>query len=346
MKIGLGLIVKNEEKDLPACLESFIPAVDAIVIVDTGSSDGTINAAMKALRHTGIDYQVVTFLECNDDEGRMRDFSLARNQYIKLLEEMDVDFIMSADADDILITTDIKKVIEENEGDFFSINYRMDSGLTFNSYKIWRKSMRARYVGRVHECLAVNWEKRVHHIPITVQHHYVSHANQENGTQRNLRILKEEIYPPLRSLFYYANENVDIKNYDEAIKWYCEYIRRVNAGETCWFAELAHCYFRAARWLQALGKTDEAIRLSKELLSKDPTWSESWCELAYIYTTQKRYDEAERCCLEAMKNKYVQRLFSEQDKYSVTPCNMLLHIRQIKQAVDKHFKASEYDSIS
>lgn len=340
--LGLGLIVKNEEKDLPACLESFLPSVDAVAIIDTGSTDKTIGVAIDVLKNYGIPYKIISFTECNDSQGRMNNFSMARNEYIKMLEGMNVDYIMSADADDILITNHIKDVIEsEGGGDFFSINYRMDTGMTFNSYKIWKADTKARYAGRVHECLAVQWDKVVKHLPITVQHHYTYQDNQENGTNRNLRILKEEIYPPLRSLFYYANENVDIKNYKEAVKWYCEYIRRVNDGEDCWFIELAHCYFRAARWLQFLGQTDEAIRLSKELLSKDPSWSESWCELAYIYTLKKEYDRAEECCVNAMKNKYVSRLFSEQDKYSVTPGNMLLQIRQIKQAVKNYNEAKE-----
>lgn len=341
MKLGLGLIVKNEEVDLPACLESFLPSVDAVVVVDTGSTDGTVEIAKKALDAYGLPYKITSFTDCNDGHGNINNFSMARNEYIKELENMGVDYIMSADADDVLITNHIKDAIkEQGGGDFFSINYRMDNGLSFHSYKIWRAEIKGRYVGRVHECLAVDFSKAVKHLPVTVQHHYTYQTNQENGSHRNLRILKEEIYPPLRSLFYYANENVDLKNYPEAIKWYCEYIRRANEGENCWPVELAHCYFRAARWCQAIGRTDDAIRLSQELLTKDPSWSESWCELAYIATLQKRYDDAENYCLEAMKNQFTPRLFSEQDKYSVTPAGMILNIRKIKEAV-QNFKEAE-----
>ena len=347
MRLGLGLIVKNEAVDLPACLESFLPSVDAVAIVDTGSTDNTIELAKKALDDYGLPYKIVTFTDCNDAEGNINNFSLARNEYIKLLEGMGVDYIMSADADDVLITNYIKDVIKEHgEGDFFSINYRMDNGLSFHSYKIWKAETKARYVGRVHECLAVDWTKVVRHLPVTVQHHYTYQACQENGSLRNLRILKEEIYPPLRSLFYYANENVDLKNYPEAIKWYREYIRRAKEGETCWPVELAHCYFRAARWCQAIGQTDEAIRLSQELLAKDSSWSESWCELAYIATLQKRYDDAESYCLEAMKNQFRPRLFSEQDKYTVTPAGMLLNIRKIKEAVQNLNEAKNEETNS
>ena len=44
MKISASLIVKNEQDHLRSCLES-IKGVDEIVIVDTGSKDGTISIA-------------------------------------------------------------------------------------------------------------------------------------------------------------------------------------------------------------------------------------------------------------------------------------------------------------
>src|SRR5579875_2667547 len=43
--ISLCMIVKNEEKFLPRCLQSVAGVVDEINIVDTGSTDGTIEIA-------------------------------------------------------------------------------------------------------------------------------------------------------------------------------------------------------------------------------------------------------------------------------------------------------------
>ena len=41
MKFSLCMIVKNEEAVLNRCLESMASAMDAIIIVDTGSTDAT-----------------------------------------------------------------------------------------------------------------------------------------------------------------------------------------------------------------------------------------------------------------------------------------------------------------
>ena len=45
--ITLSMIVKNEEKYLAACLESVKNVVDEIVLVDTGSTDNTVEIAKK-----------------------------------------------------------------------------------------------------------------------------------------------------------------------------------------------------------------------------------------------------------------------------------------------------------
>ena len=46
-QISACLIVKNEEKMLPGCLESLIGYTHEIIIVNTGSDDSTIKIAMK-----------------------------------------------------------------------------------------------------------------------------------------------------------------------------------------------------------------------------------------------------------------------------------------------------------
>ena len=43
--ISACMIVKNEEKFLPQCLKSIKDAVDEIIIVDTGSTDKSVEIA-------------------------------------------------------------------------------------------------------------------------------------------------------------------------------------------------------------------------------------------------------------------------------------------------------------
>lgn len=68
--ISASMIVKNEEKFLPGCLESMRGVIDELVIVDTGSTDKTIEIAKS---YGAKLYQI----EWKDD------FSYARNESLK-----------------------------------------------------------------------------------------------------------------------------------------------------------------------------------------------------------------------------------------------------------------------
>lgn len=327
MKIGLGLIVRNESCDLPNCLTSFLKYVDAICIVDTGSTDNTVEIAERMIRESGKPGKVVTYLDASDSEGKLEDFARARNEYIRILESWGVDYILSIDADDTyLAPEDLRGYMAENPADIYAFKYHNTDVSFFLSYKLWRTGLGIKYVGRVHEVINFSWDLNINHeSAIEIKHHPGLHPGQENGGERNRRILRKEIYPPLRSLFYWANEHADIGDYKEAIKWYLEYIRRVvEGGEKTWGVELAHCFWRAARWLQHTGNTEQAIALSEQLLAIDPSWSESWCELAYISRLKGDFEGMKKYAMEALKNPYTSRLFSERDKYTTTPANMLV----------------------
>ncbi len=84
--ISLCMIVKNEERVLGRCLDSISDLMDEIIIVDTGSEDGTKEAAAK---YTDKIY----------DFAWTGDFSEARNF---AFSKAGCDYIYSADADEVL----------------------------------------------------------------------------------------------------------------------------------------------------------------------------------------------------------------------------------------------------
>ncbi len=89
--ISVCMIVKNEEQYLENCLKSIKDIADEIVIVDTGSTDRTVEIAKK---YTDKIY----FHPWKDS------FSEARNHY---LEYATGDWIFQMDADEELIQEDI-----------------------------------------------------------------------------------------------------------------------------------------------------------------------------------------------------------------------------------------------
>ncbi|MCM1542033.1 MAG: glycosyltransferase family 2 protein [Blautia sp.] len=84
--ISLCMIVKNEEKILKRCLDSVADLCDEVIIVDTGSTDGTKEIARK---YTDLIY----------DFEWVDDFSAARNY---AFSRATMEYIYSADADEVL----------------------------------------------------------------------------------------------------------------------------------------------------------------------------------------------------------------------------------------------------
>ena len=101
-KLSLCMIVKNEEATLSKCLESVQNVVDEMVILDTGSTDKTVDIAQKF-------GAVVPTYEWGDN------FAEARNEALKYVTG---DWVLVLDADEVLnqkVAPQIKEAIEKEE---------------------------------------------------------------------------------------------------------------------------------------------------------------------------------------------------------------------------------------
>jgi len=89
-RLALSMILRDAARDLPRCLESMRGIVDAMVLADTGSTDGTIAIAQTAGAH------VVSVPWEND-------FAKARNRALaELRSHTSADWIITLDADEML----------------------------------------------------------------------------------------------------------------------------------------------------------------------------------------------------------------------------------------------------
>ena len=141
MKITACMMVKNEEERLPACLDSLRGLVDEIVIIDTGSTDRTIEIA-----------------RCYTDKIYHRpwenDFSIHRNQS---LEAATGDWCLVIDADEVAVVDPaaLRTFLGRVPAQFNAVSIEIHDiqhgarVLTFNSPRIFRRG-KARYSGIVH----------------------------------------------------------------------------------------------------------------------------------------------------------------------------------------------------
>lgn len=147
MLLSIGLIVKNEEKYLDECLNALQPLMKAIeselVIVDTGSTDRTVEIAKKYT-------DKVYFFEW------INDFAAARNYG---LEKCIGKWFMYVDADEILL--DANELIEFFKNDIYK-KYRKASYTIRNIEDINEKQYNDCYAVRLSERNNLYFKGKIH----------------------------------------------------------------------------------------------------------------------------------------------------------------------------------------
>lgn len=151
ISISLCMIVKNEERVLARCLDSLCELMDEIIIVDTGSTDSTIDIARKYTE------KVYHFPWCDD-------FSAARNfSFSKATKE----YIYVADADEVLDSENQKKFMQLKqvllpEIEIVQMFYcnQMQYNTTYNfdrEYrpKLYKRVRQFQWVDPIHESVAI-----------------------------------------------------------------------------------------------------------------------------------------------------------------------------------------------
>jgi len=221
--ISLCLIVKNEGQCLARCLESFKAVVNEICILDTGSTDKTVEIA----KSFGAK---IEFFEWNDD------FSEARNRN---LEMATMAWIMVADADEYLRQKDIptlKQALKLRQYDGFlikTLNFNQEGSKQYIvnlNQRIFKNNKNFYYQGRIHEqVVCIDPAKKAEgFIAIDVGFYHTGYLRSEREekrkNQRNLMILDksiEEEPETMFSLFNLANElSNDPNKHQEALNLY------------------------------------------------------------------------------------------------------------------------------
>jgi glycosyltransferase involved in cell wall biosynthesis len=182
MKISACIIAKNEEKNLPRLLKSLKDKFDEIVLIDTGSTDKTVDIAKS--------------FGCKVFHHRWNGFADARNRAVK---EATGDWLWHFDADFELEEEEFKKALvilkqAPETVDGFAIgvrNFSKDGRVKAISSHIFIHRRGIEWKGKVHETPCV---KSVVGIPVFVNHYgYSDEETLLKKAQRNLALLKEEI---------------------------------------------------------------------------------------------------------------------------------------------------------
>lgn len=183
--ISACMIVKNEEELLPQCLESIKDFVDEIIIVDTGSTDNTVEIAKS--------YGAKVYHHPWEN-----DFSKHRNQSISYASG---EWIFIIDADEELMRGDgtkLRQAITDTSFDsvfitVISVYNKRTSQTHHNSIRIFKNNGSIRYTGIVHNLLKGYTQSKI--FPIRLMH-YGYDLDEKKKTQKFERtsgLLKAQI---------------------------------------------------------------------------------------------------------------------------------------------------------
>lgn len=283
--VSLCMIVKNEEAVLTRCLDSLHGLMDEVIIVDTGSSDHTIEIAGK---YTNKIYRYPWD----------NDFSHARNYALSLAS---CDYIYCADADEVLD--------EENRLRFlllkqtllpeieivqmlYSGQYDSNTVYNFNEEyrpKLWKRLRSFFYQDPVHETLRLD--------PVVYDSNIrIFHKPHGLHTERDLSIFEKHYLPadapvlPLRLIRMYAKE-LFISGTDEHFISAVPIFTRVVSADDCSKEALLYASCVLARAYRLSGDLTHFFKYAMKATLSD-SCSEICMELGHYYEAVGDLNEA------------------------------------------------------
>lgn len=256
-KIGLCMIVKNEEKIIERCLESVKPLIDYVCITDTGSTDGTVDKINSWMKKNSIDGFV--FHEPWVDFAHNRTNALQRIRACS-----NVEYAFMIDADEILeidASLDINALKKRMNKDLYNINCKFGN-LSYTRTSITKNSKPFIYKGVVHEFLdckeSIDSREQIdgiNNIPLQD-----SARNQTKKYENDIKVLEKALetekdpFMISRYTFYLAQSCRDSGNKAKALKHYLE---RSKLG--FWSDEIFISLLQAARLKENLQYPDDDV---------------------------------------------------------------------------------------
>jgi glycosyltransferase involved in cell wall biosynthesis len=274
-KLCLNMIVRNEADRIIRCLKSVAPYIHCYNIVDTGSTDETIDLIKHFFDSPYIPGEITAV--------PFKDFSQARNAALTAARDMEVDYdyILLCDADMELVVEnpDVFRYLDQK-----SYNVAQHSGsLSYMNKRLVHRITAGMYRGVTHEYLDVG------HSDTLTGVHFKDHAdgaNRKDKYDRDIKLLlqglRDEPYNS-RYQFYLARTYDDAGHYDTAIKAYQLHIAMEGWVEEVWYSKyrLASCY-------KALGREADYVSGMLDAYAFRPGRAEPIYSLAHHYRDKSK----------------------------------------------------------
>lgn len=292
INISACIIAKNEEKNLPRLLESLKGKFDEIILVDTGSTDKTVEIAKQ--------------YGCKVYHRQWQGFADARNYAVS---KASGEWIWHFDADFELEEEEwrkalyhLKRVPEDIDAVSILIKnvFTNVKGFAISSNTfIHRNKSNIKWIGKVHETLDV---KQTKGIPVFVKHYgYQDYDILEKKAYRNIKLIQEELSElPENSTDYFIKLFYLVQSYSVLAMKNPEYWKKVvhyaekfihNLPEEVNFFSI-YIYVYLIEGLMNIKEYDKAEKTVLEAKKKFPDYLDILFLEAKLYTELKDYNKA------------------------------------------------------
>lgn len=222
MILTMVSIVKNEEDAIPRLLDSVSGFVDNYCIVDTGSTDSTVEVLE--------DYGIVPH----------------RRKWVSFGHNLTEAFSLAKDRGDWLLRLDADMTVDYHP----NLRQWLESGASADIYDVplvegattWRLpllvrgGMEWRYVGPTHEYLDCGDHSRFDLTGLTITHH-ADGANRADKFQRDIDFLSDGVEEgDARAIFYTAESLRCLGRLDEAAELFWRRAKMGGWEEEAWFS--------------------------------------------------------------------------------------------------------------
>jgi len=278
--VCVTLIVKNEGHVIERALASARKHFDAWAIVDTGSTDDTLEAICRATE--GWDGQL--------GQVEWTGFGDARTESLRLAKETGCDYAFVLDADEFIEVPD-DFVFPTDGKDLYNITMRLN-GVEWPQSRMFRLECGWRYEGVLHEFPVGERVKSAGHIPELGIGTKRDGARSKNPNKYRddavaLEAAIAEDPGNSRYVFYCGQSWRDAKDFEKAIAWY---ERRVEMGGARNTAEVVVALNEIAKAMHRLQKPVEAVRNAYlRAYAADPTRAEPLHGLAMLCREHKDF---------------------------------------------------------
>jgi len=268
------MVVKNEEKVIERCLNTVKDIIDYYVIVDTGSSDSTIEKIKSSLKNIPGEIH----------NSKWVNFGFNRSEALKLAKDK-TDYALLLDAD---MTVDLHNFNKEDlKYDGYYLRYNGDCNyaqmLLINNRLSWS------YAGVTHEYLFGSFDTTGELNSIKINH-YKDGGSKSDKFERDIILLEQGIIDEpnnSRYYFYLANSYRDNNNYEKAVEYY---LRRAKMGG--WEEEVYYSIYQLGYCNEKLGKLKEAKYYYLQAWEYRPSRGESLYNLSVLCRNNKEYQQA------------------------------------------------------